>query len=321
MRTCRLDKQWLLHWMSRFDCRCSRMSVDIDYLILINWLEYVGSIQQNGNCAEQSDPEEQIQLKSIDHHGHVLPVFSYLSAMERIFTFWKLKTKLTWMYWSSLRRCSEMKSMASAARYASGDMKYKSKLSLSRISSSIDVGTVPTFSLAMLQLGWCIAIGTGSTFTAVGLAPEWKEQRLQTVWNGPSYREWSHNWANRWDGLRWTYCKCCCFCCSFGDDNRCASPACPSSIAISFSWAVSWTKVLEGIWEKQCEPSSAFCVYVVHGSSSWWQWPWPVWICSSLWTWTTSIWLSEEALMKWEAISWTPTTKTQPTTAEWKCPK
>ena len=50
----------------------------VDNRVLVDRLEDVGRVQQNGNCAERSHSEEYVQLKPIDHHCHVFPIFSNL---------------------------------------------------------------------------------------------------------------------------------------------------------------------------------------------------------------------------------------------------
>lgn len=55
------------------------MTVDLDHLVLVDWLEDVGRIEEQGKGAKGSDAAEEAQLQSVDDHGNVLPVFANLS--------------------------------------------------------------------------------------------------------------------------------------------------------------------------------------------------------------------------------------------------
>ena len=54
--------------------------VNVDDLVLINVFKDVRSIHQDANGANRCDDEEHVELQAIDHHGHKLPVFSYLKT-------------------------------------------------------------------------------------------------------------------------------------------------------------------------------------------------------------------------------------------------
>ena len=49
-----------------------------DHFVLVDDFENVRRIQQNGHRAEYGDNEKYVQLKTVDDHGHVLPILSYL---------------------------------------------------------------------------------------------------------------------------------------------------------------------------------------------------------------------------------------------------
>ena len=53
-------------------------SISIDNVVLIDILKYMWGIHQNTNRAGCGDGEENVQLKTINDHGHVFPVFAYL---------------------------------------------------------------------------------------------------------------------------------------------------------------------------------------------------------------------------------------------------
>lgn len=53
-------------------------AVHLDDPVLVDVLEDVRRIHQDANGAGQRHDEEDDQLQSIDHHGHVLPVLAGL---------------------------------------------------------------------------------------------------------------------------------------------------------------------------------------------------------------------------------------------------
>lgn len=55
------------------------MTVDLDHLVLVDGLEDVGRIEEQGKGAKGGDAAEEAQLQSVDDHCHVLPVFANLS--------------------------------------------------------------------------------------------------------------------------------------------------------------------------------------------------------------------------------------------------
>ena len=70
--------------LSVFECSTNSPSsllfapVDVDDLVLIHVLEYMGGVHEDADRAHCGHDEEHVELQSIHHHGHKLPVFSYL---------------------------------------------------------------------------------------------------------------------------------------------------------------------------------------------------------------------------------------------------
>ena len=58
-------------------------SVNVDDLVLIHIFKDVWGIHQDANSANRCDKEEHVELQSIDHHSHKLPVFSYLKKQTK----------------------------------------------------------------------------------------------------------------------------------------------------------------------------------------------------------------------------------------------
>ena len=52
--------------------------VDVDDSVLVDKLKDVGGVHEDPDGADGGDEEEEPQLGSVDHHGHVLPVLSDL---------------------------------------------------------------------------------------------------------------------------------------------------------------------------------------------------------------------------------------------------
>lgn len=59
-------------------CEYLLSAVDLDDAILVDILENMRSIHQDANGSSGGDDKKDVQLKPIDDHGHVLPVFASL---------------------------------------------------------------------------------------------------------------------------------------------------------------------------------------------------------------------------------------------------
>lgn len=59
-------------------------SVNLDDPVLVNVLENVRGIHQNTDSAGRGNYEEHVQLQSVNHHRHVLPVLPRLRTREII---------------------------------------------------------------------------------------------------------------------------------------------------------------------------------------------------------------------------------------------
>ena len=62
-------------------------AVNVDDFVLVDVLEDVGGVHQDPNGAHGCHDEEHVELQAIYHHGHKLPVFSYLENKELDFYF------------------------------------------------------------------------------------------------------------------------------------------------------------------------------------------------------------------------------------------
>ena len=58
--------------------------VDVDDAVLVDILEDVRRVHENADGAGGGDGEEEVQLQTVDHHRHVLPVLADLPAPTHI---------------------------------------------------------------------------------------------------------------------------------------------------------------------------------------------------------------------------------------------
>lgn len=59
------------------------MTVDLDHLVLVDGLEDVRRVEEEGKGAKGGDAAEEAQLQSVDDHCHVLPVLPNLSEKRK----------------------------------------------------------------------------------------------------------------------------------------------------------------------------------------------------------------------------------------------
>ena len=67
-------------------------AIHLHHFVLVDVLEDVRRVHEDADGADGGDDEEDVQLKSVDHHGNELPVFANLES-EILFWFVNLVSK------------------------------------------------------------------------------------------------------------------------------------------------------------------------------------------------------------------------------------